>query len=291
MTDSVDLIVVGDVMVDVSVEATALASGGHAPGAIRIRPGGSAANAAVWAAFEGSSVRLCGRVGADAAGSLVRESLETRGIETMLAADDQASTGTMLVLRGSEERSILVDPGANARLIPADLPELLDARALLVSGYTLLDPSSAGAARAALQRANAPIVAVDAASARGIEEAGADRFLSETTLATLILADEREAEALTGASGSRAAERLAASYPLAVVKLGSRGAILAEKKRILHVETAPVGGTEATGAGDAFAGVLLAWLVRGEALEAALDAACRAGAGVASSGEQWPEIR
>src|SRR5205814_3101740 len=58
-----DLIVVGDVMVDVTVEAGALIAEGDVHGEVRLRAGGGGANAAVWAAHRGAQVRLYGRVG------------------------------------------------------------------------------------------------------------------------------------------------------------------------------------------------------------------------------------
>src|SRR6266511_5965576 len=90
-----DLVTVGDVMVDVSVEAPALAEGGDVHGRVWVRPGGSAANAAVWGAATRASVRLHGRVGADLSGRLLQESIAEHGVETVLAVDDQARTGSM----------------------------------------------------------------------------------------------------------------------------------------------------------------------------------------------------
>ena len=57
-------------------------------------------------------------------------------------------------------------PGASARLAPDDLPATLEAGAVLVSGYTLLQRGSEPAARAAIERARTAWLAVDAGSAR-----------------------------------------------------------------------------------------------------------------------------
>ncbi len=69
------LIVVGDVMLDVSVAADRLATGGDVHGDVRVSPGGSGANAAVWAAAAGARVRLFGRVGDDIALQLANAGL------------------------------------------------------------------------------------------------------------------------------------------------------------------------------------------------------------------------
>jgi ribokinase len=57
---------------------------------------------------------------------------------------------------------------------------------------------------------------------------------------------------------------------------------------IVEVSAEPISEVDATGAGDAFDGVLLAALARGEHPEAALRRACHAGALVASSADTWP---
>src|SRR6476661_3866524 len=91
--------------------------------------------------------RVHGRIGADPAGRLVADALAAAGVEALLARDVGARTGCVVVVGGT---SIVADPGASARLAPDDLPETLDAGAVLVSGYCLLQSGSEAAARAAL---------------------------------------------------------------------------------------------------------------------------------------------
>lgn len=283
-----DVAVVGDLMVDVSVAAPALAAGGDVHGSVRLRPGGSGANAAVWAAHAGARVRLHGRVGDDLAGRLLREAVAARGVEAALAVDRSAPTGTMLVVRSGGERSMVADRGANDRLAPADLPGRLDARAVLVSGYLVLGEGSREAALAALARAAGAVSAVDAASWPLLEAFGPDRFLEAVARADLLFANEREAEVLAGEEPGAAAARLARGRRGAFVKLGPRGAVGWIDGGPLRQEVEPVADADATGAGDAFDGVLLAALALGGSPAEALSRACAAGRRVAASGEQWP---
>ena len=286
------MVVVGDVMVDVSVAAGALALGGDVHGQVRLRPAGSGANAAVWAADAGAAVRLYGRVGADLTGRLLEAAVRDGGVEATLAVDDAARTGAMLVVREQGERSMVADRGANARLAPADLPETLEADAVLVSGYLLFHPGSEAAARAALQRAEASLVAVEAASWPLLADYGRDRFFAATAPATLLLANAREAEVLTDRRGEVAAEELAERYGAACVKRGRDGAILATRQGgVAAAPAPPVQEVDPTGAGDAFDGVLLTCLARGDDPASALAAACSAGARAAASDEVWPERR
>jgi sugar/nucleoside kinase (ribokinase family) len=284
-----DLIVVGDVMLDVSVASEALARGGDVHGEVRIRPGGTATNAAVWAAATGATVRVHGRVGADPAGRMVTDALHRRGVEVAMAVDPDARTGSMLVVHEAGERSMVADRGANARLSPDDLPARLEAGAVLVSGYLLFHPGSEPAARAALARARADHVAVDAASWPLIRDYGPDVFRTATAPATLLLANAAEAEALTGERAADAVTSLARTDALAGMKDGPRGAVIGSPDGSRLIPAPAAREVNPTGAGDAFDGVLLAHLARGDPVEDAVRAACRAGADAAGTAENWPE--
>jgi sugar/nucleoside kinase (ribokinase family) len=285
-----DLLAVGDLMIDVRVQTGALARGGDVHGRVLVQPGGSAANAAVWGAWAGARTGLYGRIGDDVGGRVLREALVERGVEPHLAVDAEAATGTMLVVHEAGERSMVADRGANARLLPEDLPEALRAGAVLVSGYLLLQEDSRPAALAALLRAEAGSVAVDPASWPLVEAFGAERFLRETEPANAILANELEARALTGREGEAAARALAERYAIAVVKLGARGALVCAGGEVLEEPADPVAEIDPTGAGDAFDGVFLASLARGAGLREALRAACHAGAVQVSSARSWPAV-
>ena len=244
-------VAVGDLMVDV------VASGeGHAA-RIATVPGGSALNAASWATGLGADSAVIGRVGDDAAGRFLRSELELRGVGSDISVDPEAPTGTVLAVDGQ----IRADRGANARFTPDHLPEL-EATVVLVSGH--LPPATVSAA---LDRARAPWIAVDAA-----------RLTSLPQQAAVVLANEVTAERLTGRPAKEAVQLLARARRLACVTLGPRGAIVSWGGHTAHA--APEGtATGATpGAGDAFAAGLLVSLAEGAALEDALATACRCGA-------------
>ncbi len=284
-----DLIVIGDLMLDVTAAAGSLARGGDVHGEVRLDPGGSAANVAAWAAHAGAVTSVVGCVGDDVAGRILVEALQARAIGTAVHVVSGARTGTMLVLNEAGERSMVAHRGANSRLDIGHLPAPLDAAAVFVSGYTLFDRATEPVALEALARARARHIAVDAASWPLIARRGAPAFFELTSRATVLFANEREAETLTGLREDAAAQSLAERYPLAVVKLGARGAILAQSGHLLRVPAVPVTEVDATGAGDAFDGTLLAALVAGRSIDAALRAACEAGARCASRPGRWPE--
>jgi sugar/nucleoside kinase (ribokinase family) len=284
----VDLIAVGDVMLDVRTDAGPLAHGGDVHGRVALQPGGTSANAAVWAAWDGATSRVHARVGDDPVGRVLADALGSRGVEAALAIDPDAPTGTMLVMYEQGERSMVADRGANARLSPADLPDDLEAGAVLVSGYLLLQPGAHDTAVAALERARAAYVAVDAASWPLVQAFGAGRFFDETAAANALFVNDREAWTLTGEEGSAAARALGERYALVAVKLGARGSLLVVEGRLSSSEAERVVEVDPTGAGDAFDGVLLSRLARGEGPEEAHRRAGHVGALVAANESSWP---
>jgi sugar/nucleoside kinase (ribokinase family) len=286
-----DVIAVGDVMLDVAVDAEELARGGDVHGEVVIRPGGSATNAAVWAAAEGARVRLYGRIGDDLAGRLLRAAVEERGVEAALTVDPEARTGSVMVAREAWERSMVADRGANARLSPDDLPDTLEAGAVLVSGYLLFHPDSHAAGRAALERARAEHVAVDAASWPLLRDLGPGRFLETVAPATTLLLNGKEAETLAGPDPEAAAARLAERFAVVAVKLGGEGVVVADAGGVERFAVDRVPEADPTGAGDAFDGVLLAALTLGAPLDEAVRRGCAAGATVAGGPSSWPEPR
>ena len=285
-----DLICVGDVMLDVRVDAGELARGGDVHGRVGLQPGGTSANAAVWAAASGARTRVHGRVGADLVGRLLRTELEVRGVEASLVEDADAPSGTMLVVFEAGERSMVADRGANARLTPGDLPPILEAGAVLVSGYLLLQEGARDAAREAIRRSRAEWIGVEAASWPLVEAVGAEGFHELAIGATVILANEPEAESLTGMGPVAAARTLGERYRAACVKRGAEGAVLVLNGQVYEAASEVVEERDPTGAGDAFDGVLLASLARGIEPGEALREACRTGASVAASASVWPAV-
>jgi ribokinase len=243
---------VGDLMLDVLVDGS-----GHAAH-VAIAAGGSALNAAVCAAGLGADAAVAGRVGDDAPGRLLLAELAARGVRADVSTDAEARTGTFVLVDGD----VRADRGANASYRPEHLPELA-ADAVLVSGYL-----PAGTVAAALVRARAPWVALDAG-----------RLAEIPAEAGVVLANEAAARRLTGEDAEAAVRRLAAGRRLACVTLGADGAIAAWEGGIERAQPpdsdAPA---DVPGAGDAFAAALLVELARGAAVPEALGRACRAGA-------------
>ncbi len=283
-----DLFCVGDVMLDVRADAGTIAPGGDVHGRVLVRPGGTSANAAVWAAWAGASVAVVGAVGDDVAGELAIRALRDHGVDASGVVRRAASTGVMLVLHEQGDRSMVADRGANAMLDPADIPPL-DAGAVLVSGYLLLQEPGTATAAAAIERARTSLLAVEAASWPLIEAFGVTRFLEATVRCDAVLANDREAAVLTGLGAEEAARALSERYRVVAVKRGAAGAVCCIDGVLREVPAEPIDEADPTGAGDAFDGVLLAGLARGDDPDAVLSRAAHAGALAASGVEAWPQ--
>jgi sugar/nucleoside kinase (ribokinase family) len=280
-------------MVDVAVEAPALARGGDVAGAVRVGPGGSAANVAAWAVAGGARARLAAGRGDDLGGRLLAAALAERGIELAPDGPAPSASGAMLVVMEAGERTFVADPGANLHLAEEDVTAAMDgADAVFVSGYPLLRPATVAAAMAAARaagRAGLPAV-VDAASWPLLDGGAGEPVLEAAALAGTLLANRDEAAALAGRPDPGVAgSRLAARVGTVVVKCGPEGVLVCVGDRPPVAVPAPaVDVVDVTGAGDAFAaGYLLARARGAEPAEAAAAGTALAARAVATRGA-WP---
>jgi sugar/nucleoside kinase (ribokinase family) len=287
-TETLEVLVVGDLMVDVmTVMSGPLARGSDTPARVTTTGGGSAANVAAWLAAEGVRTTYVGRVGTDALGPQAVAALGSAGVDVRVTTDPERPTGTCVVLvEPGGERSMLPDPGANAALDPADLPHEVyrPGRHLHLSGYSLLHEGSRQAATTALALAASAdmTVSVDPSSAALLEHVSARSFLTWTRGVDLLLANEEEAELLAGSRDPRqAAAALGEHYREVVVKLGPDGALWQQGFITASAPAERSGDVvDTTGAGDAFAaGFLASWLLHPEP-ETALAAGNRLAASV-----------
>jgi sugar/nucleoside kinase (ribokinase family) len=276
------VVVVGDVMVDLIVRPEApLAIGSDRRARIEARPGGSAANQAVWLAHFGVATTFVGRVGAADLAAQTAQFAQA-GVDARFAADDQCETGRLIALiDASGERSFLTDRGANDGLCEADVPDALIAGADLIhlSGYSFVAPSPRGVVRRLIARAGGAPVSVDPGSAEFLREIGPDNFLAWTQGAQICFPNADEAAVLAGsADGEAQLAALARRYPLVVVKRGAQGCAAAAGARRWRVPAPAVAAIDSTGAGDAFVAAFLAAQLGGASVEDCLARAAAAGA-------------
>jgi ribokinase len=280
------VLVVGDLVTDVLVVHDGpIQPGSDTAASITVGGGGQAANTAAWLAAAGHRVTLVAAVGDDPAGQERIAELSAAGVRCAVRAHAGTPTGSVVVLAGPDERTMITDRGAALLLDPADVTEAIKATAathLHLSGYPLLHDGSRAAGLAALAAAaeRGLTTSVDAASAAPLRLVGAERFLAWVRDADLLLCNADEADVLAGPGpAAEQAARLTAHVRGAVVKQGADGATWVTRDgRVRSWRADRVRVVDATGAGDAFAaGLLKAWS-SGADLEAALAAGCLLGA-------------
>lgn len=227
---------------------------------VRILPGGKGANTAVAAARLGARTAFIGAVGDDAHGVLLRESLTTNGVDVSgLRTVDRPTGAAFITVTDDGENAIVVSPGANAALTPADV-DLTGARVLVASlevPVAVVEHAVAEAARL---------------GARAIVNLSPVAELSPATLAVLdpLIVNQHEAAAL--------GPLLDLGVRSAVVTLGADGADVLTRAGTTRVPAPEVDPVDTTGAGDAFAGALAHRLAQGDGLVEAAAVACRVAA-------------
>ena len=248
--------VVGSANIDLVARCAHLPQPGETVGGAQFSrlPGGKGANQAVAATRLGADVRFVGRVGTD---RLVLESLEREGVDVSGVRLDDGESGVALIfVDDAGENVIVVAPGANERLEPADIM-LAPTDAVLVQQEIPVEAILAAAEQA-------PFFCLNAAPARPIPRELVER-------ADLVIVNRFELDALP-------------STPrLTALTLGAEGAVLLESGREVARAASPkVLAVDGTGAGDAFCAALLVSLLADRDREQALRFACAAGAFAAS---------
>jgi ribokinase len=275
--------VVGDALLDVHVVPDRPPrTGGDVPAEIRLEPGGQGANVAVRIARHGLPVRLVCALGADPAGSFLRERLATDGVEVVdLGAS--ASGAVVVLLDAARERTMLSQRVPFAMALSPEL--LADTGWLVVSGYLLLERGAGiSASGESPHRVLLGCTLSSTDVAGWVEAAVALR-------PHLVIVNADEAVAIAGDDAAppglaqHVAERLGA---IAVVTHsgGAAASLDGASVEIAATRAEPV--VDATGAGDAFSAGLIAdlasegWPPDAERLERAMGSAALLAAAVAS---------
>lgn len=277
-----DVVVVGSANADLVVRVERRPGAGETVlgGDVATIPGGKGANQAVAAARvaagSGVAVRFVGRVGDDEHGAMLRASLEASGVDTTHLGTSQRATGAALILVDPDgDNSIVVSPGANAAVTPADARAGVVASAAVV---VLQREVPVETCLAAAEHATG-LVVLNLAPAGPVPDA----LLARTDV---LVVNEHEAALLLGEpvgdgglAPADAAARLRALGPgTAVVTLGGDGAYAQDGAGEASARPPRVEVVDTTGAGDAFVGALAATLARGGTLAEAVEVAVVVGA-------------
>jgi len=277
------IIVVGSLNADLTITTARLPGPGETVAGrdFSTRPGGKGANQAVAAARLGGRVRMVGAVGKDDHGDLLLRSAEEDGVDTSLVRRHSDTPTGVAVIEVDDrgENSIVVYPGANGTVTPADIervaPDLAEAEVLCLCFETPM-----------------PAVLAAATAAHG---AGATVIVNPSPYATVppellavtsvLVVNEHEAAELFEVAD------VASDWPSTVtavrrffpgdtvITLGGSGSVVIEADPAddgpgwTPVPALPVDAVDTTGSGDAFLGALALGYAQGVPV---VDAARRA---------------
>lgn len=275
-----DILVIGSLNADLVVKSPRFPQPGEtiSGGDLQIIPGGKGANQAVAAARQGAQVAMIGRVGSDSFAPFLVENLKANQVDVSHVTVDKSATGTAIIVVDSNgQNSIVLSPGANGNVSPADV----DSASFLTSKLLLLQleiptPTVLHATQQA--RRYGLTVILNPAPAKSLPA----ELLSNVDI---LIPNESELALLTGlpvtdvvSAELAAKEILKQGVKTVIVTLGSKGAVLVTDTQVTQVDSYKVNVVDTTAAGDAFIGGFASALLSGKSLEDSVRYGCACGA-------------
>ncbi|SER60568.1 ribokinase [Corynebacterium cystitidis] len=275
------IVVVGSINADLTTRVarhphpgeTLIGAGGH------FSAGGKGANQAVAAALLGANVTLVGATGDDLQAQAALQHFDRAGIDqSHITVVDEPTGLAVITVSDDGENTIIVIPGANGTItkerVEKNRDVIANAEIVLLQGEI---PSSGFNAAVDMATGRvvvnlAPVVPV------GREQLlQADPLLANEHEAALVLEQLGE-QVTTNDPHELASSLVAHGFRSVVLTLGAAGALVATPEHLIDIPTPTVQAVDTTGAGDAFAGALVAQLAEGENLVDAAHFAARVGA-------------
>lgn len=250
------VLVVGSINMDLVVETNTFPRLGETLFGNRFSTfaGGKGANQAVAAARLGAQVSMLGCVGNDAFGAELKAGLEQNGVDTRWVLQRDVASGVAMITVTGGDNAIVVVPGANHALTPADLDA---AEAAFIAADVVLTqleiPLEAVQHAAMLARRHGKAFFLNPAPATVLPQSLLDS-------ATLITPNEYELAAALGNPGGDWQALLPRLPGRVVMTHGKHGAWYADANgKAVHQPGFTVTAVDSTGAGDTFNGALAAF--------------------------------
>jgi ribokinase len=295
------VVVVGSLNMDLVVQVQELPKEGETLLGIAMseNPGGKGANQAVAIGKLQASVSMIGRIGKDAHGSSLLDSLQKASVDTQYILESAAPTGIALVtVDGHGNNHIIVVPGANYELAAEDIEQQ----------------------RAAIEQCEIVVLQLEVPMATVAYTLQLAKQLGKTTILNpapaqplsqdllqyvdLLVPNEHELQSLSGievvdeASLKEAANALLEQGVQAlIVTLGGAGCCYIDRDRFTMYPTVKIQAVDTTAAGDSFIGGFVTGYVQHRDIDAAIAQAQKAAAitvtrhGAQVSLPTWDELQ
>ncbi len=219
----------------------------------------------------GAKTAFAGKIGSDAFGILVIESLQAKKVNTdFIITSSKLNTGATIVLNYSEDRAMVTYPGAMEDLTADDLDEsvIKSARHLHFSSYFLQSGIQAGLLHLfKTAKENGLTTSLD--MQWDPAEKWNFNYKEILPFVDVFLPNEQEALLLTQETElENALKKLTCDGSLVVVKLGSKGSIAASgEKRVFKESFFNNNVVDAIGAGDSFNAGFIFKFIQGCSIE------------------------
>jgi len=230
-------------------------------------PGGCVGNTLVTLAGLGYKIALVGSIGNDKYGNFYAKDLKAHNVVS-LTVKKKAKTGVVLSFITPDcQRTFATYLGASTLLSKKDVDAdiIKKSRFLYLTGYELLNTDAAIYALDVAKR-NKVQIAIDLADSDVVLR---NRKFFKDILkeyAAIVLANEKEAQALTGKRTFDALDELAKYVGIAVVKRGVKGSLIKSNNKIYEIPCIKVKAVDTTGAGDNYAAGILYGILAGKDL-------------------------
>lgn len=277
------IVVVGSTNMDMVVKTSHIPTPGETVlgGSFFMNPGGKGANQAVAVARLGGNVLFVSKIGNDVFGKQAAQLFQAEGIDTSrIFSDEKLPSGVALItVDAAGENSIVVAPGANANLLPADVKGAL--KGISTGGIILLqlEIPLATVQYVAAYAAEKDIMVILNPAPAAILPA---QLLSHIDVIT---PNSTEASMIAGINvldietAKQAATRIRElGVGNVVITMGAAGALVLEGGVFTHIPARKVQPVDTTAAGDVFNGALAVALSEDKSLSDAVRFACEAAA-------------
>lgn len=274
--NKIDLVVIGDVFIDLFIPTDELTPGGVFQRNIDITPGGLATTA-VWASRLNTMTGFVGKIGKDAFGQMYREDLIKENVLPFLYYSDKPTGKCISLIHEDKDRTMIIDRGANDELKKEDIPldVVKNAKYIYFSGYSF------GSQK--LQKEIVYIMKqIKDMNRKLVFNAGAYNLIEGNChlfkdiikrFVDILILNEKEGDALTGEKNVvEIHESLKSMVTRFIVTMGAEGSVAFDGYKTIKTEIDPVSNIiDTTGAGDAFAGGFLAGLINQKTFEDSLS--------------------
>ena len=228
--------------------------------------GGSAGNTIRAMARLGTEVGFIGKVGEDTTGDFYIQALTNLGIEPVVFRGEEKSGKCVSLVSPDGERTLVTHLGAALELEATEIEpsifegyDCLYVEGYLVQNHELIEKAAATAKQCGLK------VAIDLASFNVVAEnlEFLRRLVNEYV--DIVFANEDEAKTFTCEGNPvNALQQISEMCELAVVKIGTKGALIKQGSEVVHVGImAAATRVDTTGAGDFYAAGFMAGLCEG----------------------------